>query len=60
MEKDDKEEGSYRDSMTASLQSSQPRPVLAMDISCLDTNLVTAKDDNKLFGLIYHSTSGMA
>ena len=48
------------DIMTASLQSSQPRRVLAVDISSLDTKLVTAKDDNKLFGLIYQNTSGMA
>ena len=48
------------DIMTASLQSSQPRRVLAVDISSLDTKLVTAKDDNKLYGLVYHNTSGMA
>lgn len=49
-----------QDVMTASLQSSQPPKVLAVDISSLDTKLVTAKDDNKLFGLVYNNTSGMA
>ena len=46
--------------MNASLQSSQRRSVLAMDMASLDTRLVTAKDDNKLYGLDYHNASGMA
>ena len=49
-----------RDIMTASLQSSQRRSVLAMNIASLNTTLVTAKDDNKLYGLEYHNASGMA
>jgi hypothetical protein len=33
--------------------------VLAMDIAELDTKLVTAVEDDCLFGLIYKNTSGM-
>ena len=45
--------------MTASL-SSRIQQVLAVDISELDTKLVTATEGNKLFGLVYKNTSGMA
>jgi len=45
--------------MTASL-SSRTQQVLAVDISELDTKLVTATEGNKLFGLVYMNTSGMA
>jgi len=48
------------DIMTASVQGTQPESVLAVDISSLDTKLVTAKEGNKLFGLVYRNTSGMA
>ena len=40
--------------MTASLQSSQQRSVHRI----LDSKLVTAKADYKLYGLGYHNTSG--
>ena len=46
--------------MTASVQGTQPESVLAVDISSLDTKLVTAEEGNKLFGLVYRNTSGMA
>ncbi len=45
--------------MTASL-SSRTQQVLAVDISELDTKLVTATEGTKLFGLVYKKTSGMA
>ncbi len=45
--------------MTASL-SSRTQQVLAVDISELDTKLGTATECNKLFGLVYQSTSSMA
>ncbi len=45
--------------MTASL-SSRTQQVLAVDISELDTKLVTATEGTKLFGLVYMKTSGMA
>ena len=45
--------------MTASL-SSRIQQVLAVDISKLDTKLFTAPEGNKLFGLVYKNTSGMA
>ena len=45
--------------MTASL-SSRIQQVLAVDISELDTKLVTATEGNKLFGLVYKKISGMA
>lgn len=48
------------DIMTASLQGTQPPTVLAVDISLLDTKVVTGKDGNKLYGLVYKNTSGMA
>ena len=42
------------DIMTASLQSSQPRPVLAcVGVSTLDTELATAKADKVLYGFVY-------
>ena len=34
--------------------------VLAVEVSELDTKLVTAKDDNKLYAVVYGNTSGMA
>ncbi len=51
--------GTAEDVMTASL-SSRTQQVLAVDISELDTKLVTATEGNKLFGLVYMNTSGMA
>ena len=48
---------SSRDILTA---TSQPQTELAVDISEFDTKLVTARDGNKLFGLLHHNTSGMA
>jgi len=51
--------GRAEDVMTASL-SSRTQQVLAVDISELDTKLVTATEGNKLFGLVYMNTSGMA
>ncbi len=51
--------GRAEDVMTASL-SSRTQQVLAVDISELDTKLVTATEGNKLFGLVYKNTSGMA
>jgi len=51
--------GRAEDVMTASL-SSCTQQVLAVDISELDTKLVTATEGNKLFGLVYKNTSGMA
>ena len=51
--------GRVEDVMTASL-SSRTQQVLAVDISELDTKLVTATEGNKLFGLVYKNTSGMA
>ncbi len=47
------------DVVTASL-SSRMQQVLAVDISDLDTKLVTATERTKLFGLVYKNTSGMA
>ena len=47
------------DVMTASL-SSRTQQVLAVDISKLDTKLVTAKEGTKLFGLVYKNTADMA
>jgi hypothetical protein len=47
------------DVMTASL-SSRTQQVLVVDISKLDTKLVTAKEGTKLFGLVYKNTAGMA
>ena len=53
-----------RDIMAASLQSTQDLPVMAVDISSLDTELITAKENNKLYGMVYGNTwpeaSGMA
>ena len=53
--------GRNEDVMTASL-SSRTQQVLAVDISELDTKLVTATEGNSLFGLVYKNTrtSGMA
>ena len=51
--------GCSEDIMTASL-SSQAQQVLAVDISELDTKLVTGKEGSKLFGLVYKNTSGMS
>ena len=51
--------GRVEDVMTASL-SSRTQQVLAVDISELDTKLVTATEGTKLFGLVYKKTSGMA
>ena len=51
--------GRAEDVMTASL-SSCTQQVLAVDISELDTKLVTATEGNKLFGLVYKTPSGMA
>ncbi|DBA84749.1 TPA: hypothetical protein ACH3X1_005794 [Trebouxia sp. C0004] len=51
--------GRAEDVMTASLKS-RTQQVLAVDISELDTKLVTATERNKLFGLVYKNTSGMA
>ncbi len=45
------------DVMTASL-SSCIQQVLAVDVSELDTKLVTATGGMKLFGLVYKKTSG--
>ena len=33
---------------------------MAVDVSPLDTMLVTAKENNKLYGMVYGNTSGMA
>ena len=46
--------------LSAAIRRSQPHKVLAVDISQLDTKLVTAKEGNNLFGILYHNTSGMA
>jgi len=51
--------GRSEDVMTASL-SSRTQQVLAVDISELDTKLVTATEGNKLFGQVYKNTSGIA
>jgi len=51
--------GRAEDVMTASL-SSRTQLVSAVDISELDTKLVTATERNKLFGLVYKNLSGMA
>ncbi len=51
---------SVEDIMTATLQGRQAQTVLAVDISEFDTKLVTAKEGNKLYGLVYKNTSGMA
>ncbi len=51
--------GRAEDVTTASL-SSRTEPVLAVCISELDTKLVTVTEGNKLFGLVYMNTSGMA
>ena len=48
------------DIMIASLQGTQSPRVLAVDITSLDTKVVTGKDGNKLDGLVYKNTSGMA
>ena len=48
------------DIMAASLQSTQDLPVMAVDISSLDTKLVTAKENKKLYGMVYGNTSGVA
>ncbi len=45
--------------MPASL-SSRTQQVLAVDISELDTKLVTATEGTKLFGLVYKNKTGMA
>ncbi len=45
--------------MTAGL-SRRTQQVLAVVILELDTKLVTAMAGNKLFGLVYKNTSGMA
>jgi len=50
--------GRAEDVMTASL-SSRAQQVLAVDISELDTKLVTAKKGIKPFGLVYKNLSGM-
>jgi len=50
--------GTAEDVMTASL-SSRTQQVLAVDISELDTKLVTTTERHKLFGLVYKNTSGM-
>ncbi len=39
--------------------ASPAQPVLAIDIAELDTKLVTAREDQKLFGMVYKNTSGM-
>ena len=51
--------GRAEDVMTTS-PSSHIQQVLAVDISELDTKLVTAKEGTKLFGLVYKNTAGMA
>lgn len=45
---------------TASLNNQAALEVLAVDISELDTKLVTAKEDSKLYGMVFCNTSGMA
>lgn len=39
--------------------TSEPE-VLAVEVSALDTKLVTVVHDNGVFGMVYHNTSGMA
>ena len=48
------------DVMTGTLEGAQAQTVLAVDISELDTKLVTAKEGNKLYCIVYNHTSGMA
>ena len=51
-----------RDVMVATLSTAgedRVYEVSAVDISQLDTKLVTAKDGGKLFGIVYRNTSGM-
>ncbi len=50
--------GHCEDILTVKLASSMQQ-VLAMDIAELDTKLVTAVDNNRLFGLVYTNSSGM-
>ena len=47
------------DIMTGTLEGAQAQTVLAVDISELDTKLVTAKEGNKLYGIVYNNTSGI-
>ncbi|DBB03152.1 TPA: hypothetical protein ACH3X1_013321 [Trebouxia sp. C0004] len=53
---------STEDIMTAKFQhqDAHVQTVLAVDVSELDTKLVTAKEGNKLYGIVYKNTSGMA
>ncbi|DBA87963.1 TPA: hypothetical protein ACH3X1_004948 [Trebouxia sp. C0004] len=51
---------STEDIMTAKFQSQNAQTVLAVDVSELDTKLVTAKEGDKLYGIVYKNTSGMA
>lgn len=46
--------------MTATLQGWQAQTVLAVDISELDTKLVTAEEGRRLHGFVYKKTVGMA
>lgn len=46
--------------MSASLSNKQAHQTLAVDISELDTKLVTAQTNNKLYGIVYGNTSGMS
>ena len=53
-----------QDIMTASLNNQAALEVLAVDISELDTKLVTAKEDSnyklQLYGMVFCNTFGMA
>ena len=46
--------------MTASLNNQAALEIVAADISELDTKIVTAKEDSKLYGMVFCNTSGMA
>jgi hypothetical protein len=50
--------GHCEDILTAKLASSKQQ-MLAMDIAELDTKLVTAVQNDRLFGLVYKNTPGM-
>lgn len=47
-------------SASLGLGNQQEIETLAVDISELDTKLLTAKDDSKVYGIVYGNTSGMA
>ena len=51
--------GHCKDILTVKLASSMQQ-VLAMDIAELDTKLVTAAENDRLFGLVYKTTFGMS